>query len=141
MLPAEERSIRFGMFHVNDKAERLLRPDPSAALLVMHTSFLDLVKTHYRTQNRWQVSDKKVLEDLRQWEPALAAQVERFVSAVDAGTKFAIWTEILDYVMAPLGGRKPVAESNCPCEACRRDLEGLKALHPTRPSPQLSTSP
>ena len=122
---AEQRTIQYAIFHANDKAERLLTTDPSGALLVMHTSFFELVKTHYRTQNRWQVSDKRVLADLRDWGPALAALVERFVSTTDAWAKFGIWTEIIDYVMAPLGGRKTPSETNCPCDGCLRDLEML----------------
>jgi len=122
---AEQRAIQFAVFHVNDKAERLLTTDPSGALLVMHASFPELLKTHYRTRNRWQVSDKRVLSDLRDWEPALATLVDRFVSTADAATKFGMWTEIVDYVMAPLGGRKLLSEMNCDCGACQRDLEML----------------
>jgi len=125
--PEEQRALQTSMFHVNNKAERLLATDPSAALLVMHTSFFELLKIHYRIEPRWQVSDKRVLEDLRQWKPALAVLVERFVSTADVRTKFGVWTEIVDDVRARLGGRRPLSDANCPCEVCQGDLDALVA--------------
>jgi predicted nucleotidyltransferase len=79
----EQRDIQFGVLHANDKAERALTTDPLSALLVMHTSFSELLKTHYRSHSRWQVSDKRLLADLRDWEPGLAVLVERFVAALE----------------------------------------------------------
>ncbi|MPY86941.1 MAG: hypothetical protein GEU99_03375 [Luteitalea sp.] len=103
----------------------MLTTDPFGALLVMHTSVSDLVNTHYRIQRRWRLSSKRVLADLRGWHPALAVLVERFVCAADVQPKFAIWTEIIDYVMAPLGGRQPIADMNCGCVVCHHDLAML----------------
>jgi predicted nucleotidyltransferase len=120
--PSEHQAIQFGVFHANDKAERLLATDPLAASLVMHISVRDLLDTHYRIQGRWQISDKRLLADLRLWDPPMAALVERLVSTVEVRLKFAVWTEIVDYVMVPLGGRQAVADLNCGCVACRQDL-------------------
>lgn len=123
--PAEYRSIQFAVFHANDKAERLLTTDPTGALLVMHISLNDVVKTHYQIHNRWQVSDKRLLADLRGWDPTLAGLVERLVSTTDVLAKFAIWTDVIDHVMAPIGGRQTIAGANCACDACHRDLAML----------------
>jgi hypothetical protein len=123
--PADLQSLRFGLFHANDKAERLLNTDPSGALLVMHISLNDIVKTHYRIHARWQVSDKRLLADLRGWDPALAGLVERLVGTTDVRTKFAIWTEAIEHVVAPLGGRHAIARTNCACAVCHQDLAML----------------
>ena len=85
---ADHQAIQFLVFYVNDKAERLLTTDPPAALLVMHTSVSDLVNTHYRLQRRWRLSSKRVLADLRDWDPAFATLMERFVSTTAVRAKF-----------------------------------------------------
>lgn len=119
---ADVQEIQFAVYHVNDKAERFLSTDPPGALLVMHTGLRELLNTHYRIQSRWRVSDKRLLIDLRSWDPRLASLVERLVIVVNVSAKFAVWTEIIDYVMRPLGGRRSIAEINCACSQCRRDL-------------------
>ena len=123
--PAEYHAIQFGVFHANDKAERLLTTDPPGAMLVMHVSLNDLVNTHYQIQSRWRISDKRLLVDLRGWDPALAALVERFVCTTEVHAKFAIWAEIIEHVMVPLGGRQSIADMNCDCHVCRHDLAML----------------
>lgn len=122
---AEYQGIQFGIFHANDKAERLLGTDPAGALLVMHSSLNDVLKTHYRIHGRWQVSDKRLLADLRGWDPVMASLVEHLVGAADVAAKFARWTDVLDHVMAPIGGRQTIADVTCACEACRQDLAML----------------
>jgi predicted nucleotidyltransferase len=120
--PARCREIQFAVYHAHDKASRLLVSDPGAALLVMHTSLVELLNAHYRIHTRWQVSDKRLLKDLRAWDPHLARAIERLVVAADVRGKFALWTDIIDHVMKPLGGPKPIGENNCDCGVCRRDL-------------------
>lgn len=46
-------------------------------------------------------------------------------SDLDVQTKFAYWSAIIDHILAPLGGRQPIAENNCDCEVCRQDLAML----------------
>jgi predicted nucleotidyltransferase len=123
--PADYRGIQSAVFHANDKAERLLTTDPAGALLVMHISLNDVLKTHYQIHGRWQVSDKRLLADLRDWDPTLAALVERLVGTTDVGAKFTVWTEAIDYVMGPIGGRQTIADANCACDACHLDLAML----------------
>ncbi len=125
-LPADHQAIQFLIFHANDKAERMLTSDPLGALLVMHTSLLDILHTYYRIQSCWRVSDKRLLADLRGWAPALAGLVERLIITADVQAKFAIWSEIVDYVLVPLGGRQPIAENNCACAVCQEDLAMLR---------------
>jgi predicted nucleotidyltransferase len=126
-LPADHQAIQFIIFHANDKAERMLTSDPLGALLVMHTSLVDVLNTYYRIQSRWRVSDKRLLADLREWAPVLAGMVERLIVTADVQAKFAIWSEIVDYVVALLGGRQPIAENNCACAVCQGDLSMLSS--------------
>jgi predicted nucleotidyltransferase len=123
--PADCQAIQFLVFHVNDKAERLLTADPAGALLVMHTGVSDVVNAHYRIQRRWQLSSKRVLADLRDWDPSFATLLERFVCTTDLHAKFAIWSQIIDYTLAPVGGRQPIADMNCGCAGCHHDLAML----------------
>jgi polymorphic toxin system nucleotidyltransferase-like protein len=125
---ADYQGIQFGILHANDKAERLVSTDPIGALLVMHSSLNDVLKTHYQIQGRWQVSDKRLLADLRGWDPVMASLVERLVSTTDVAAKFARWTAVVDHVMAPIGGRQTIADVNCACEVCHHDLAMLASV-------------
>jgi hypothetical protein len=40
--------------------------------------------------------------------------------------KHAFWSEIIDHVTKPIGGRQPIAENNCDCDVCKTDLNALE---------------
>jgi len=122
MQSDEHQLAQFLIYHADNKVERHLVDDPLAALLVMHVSFYDILSIHYQIQGRWRLSDKRLLRDLRGWDPALATLVEQFVATCEAQPKYALWSQIIDYVLAPLGGRQPISENNCACPVCRADL-------------------
>ncbi len=122
LAPDEIQFLQFMFYHGNNKAERNLQSDPVTALLVMHVGLNDFLQFHYRIQGRWWVSSKRLLADLQSWDPALAQLVERFVAGCDAQAKFQVWSDIIDYILEPLGGRQPIAENNCDCAVCRIDL-------------------
>ncbi len=122
MLPDEVQFLQFMFYHGNNKAERNVQSDPVTALLVMHVGLNDFLQFHYRISGRWWVSSKRLLADLRSWDPPLAQLVERFVTSCDVQAKFQVWSEIIDYILEPLGGRQPIAENNCHCPVCRIDL-------------------
>lgn len=122
-ITAEEHQfVQFMFYHGNDKAERNLHSDPATALFVMHVGLNDFLKYHYQLQQRWWVSSKRMLKDLQSWDPQLAELVEKFVAASDVETKFQFWSAIIDHILAPIGGRQPIAENNCTCEVCLKDL-------------------
>ncbi len=123
--PADVQAIQFGIFHAHDKAQRGLAADPLRALLVMHISVRHVLDAHYQLQRRWRVSDKRMLDDLRNWDPAVATLLEQLVTTSEARPKFAIWTKLVDYVTAPLGGRVAIADLNCSCRVCAQDLAAL----------------
>ena len=117
--------MQFMLYHMHDKATRHLETDPASALLSMHCNFNDLLKYHYRLQARWWLSDKRLLADLRGWDPSLAELVEAFVASGEVAAKYAAWSAIIEHVARPLGGMQPISENNCACEVCRADLEAL----------------
>jgi predicted nucleotidyltransferase len=116
---------QFLIYHANNKAERFLYDDPLAALLVLHVSLDELLQIHYRVNERWSVSSKRLLQDIRSWDQHLAALLEQFVTTCETHEKFAVWTMIVDWILRPLGGRQPIAENSCACPACRHDLRML----------------
>jgi predicted nucleotidyltransferase len=119
---ADRQLTQFMMYHADDKAKRHLSTDPLSALLVMHTSFSEILKMHYQIQGKWWVSNKWLLSDLRTWDMPLVLLVEQFVSQCNVQEKFKRWSEIIDYVLKPIGGRQPISENNCDCATCREDL-------------------
>ena len=125
ILPEEYQFIQFMFYHGNNKVERNLNDDPITALLVMHVGLDEFLKYHYRLQQKWWVSSKRLLADLRLWDAPLAQLVENFVATSDVQVKFAHWSAIIDHILAPIGGRKPIAENNCGCEVCQQDLAHL----------------
>lgn len=122
-MEADHQLIQFWFFHMNDKAARFLYTDPPAALLAMHMNINEVFDIHYRLQGRWRLSSKRIMQDLRRWDPTLAQLLEAFVTTAEAQAKFAVWTEIVDHVLQPLGGRQPISENNCDCAMCRGDLK------------------
>jgi hypothetical protein len=123
--PAEAPLDRFMLHHANDKVERALEADPESALYSMHATIGDVLAIHYRVHGRFRVSSKKLLADLARWDAPLASLVRRFVAAPELDAKFDRWTQILDHVSEPLGGRPPIEENLCDCAACRADLAAL----------------
>lgn len=127
VTPADHQLLQFLLYHSNEKIERYLERDPPTALLGLHMNLGDALTIHYRLRGKWRVSSKRLLADLRAWDPALAELVGAFVSTIELGEKFALWSRIVDHVLAPLGGRQPIAENTCACATCARDLATLLA--------------
>ncbi len=122
-VPASEyQFIQFMIYHANNKVERNLTADSATALLAMHIGVNDLLHYHYQLQQRWWVSNKRLLADLREWDAPLATLLEQFLFTCEVSTKFSLWSAIIDHILQPLGGRQPIAENNCTCERCKQDL-------------------
>jgi hypothetical protein len=119
------RHIQFLVYHLNDKVERHLNVDPITALLVMHIGVNDLLHFHYQIRRRWWISNKRLLKDLRPWDPPLAALLDLFVTTCEVQPKFKLWRTIVEHVLAPVGGRQPIEETNCDCSVCQADLSQL----------------
>jgi len=118
--------IHFMLYHSDDKAKRNLESDKETALLALSININDILKFHYHIHGKWWLSNKRLLPDLRKWDSKMAKLVGQFVSTVDVNKKYKIWSKILDYVAEPIGGRKEIADVNCGCSVCRKDLELLQ---------------
>lgn len=119
----DKDDIQFLIYHTNNKVERTLKNDPLSSLLTMHTSINDLLTAHYRINKRWVVSSKKMLEDLRAWDNLMINLLSNFLQSKSINTKYKYWNKILDYILLPIGGRKPLNE-NIPNEY----LEDIKKI-------------
>lgn len=118
---ADHQFIQFMFFHGDDKVERYLETDPTAALFVMHIGLDDFLKFHYQIHQKWWVSSKRLLTDLKTWDESLVHLIERFISTCEVAAKYHFWSAIIDHILQPLGGRQPIAENNCDCVVCQRD--------------------
>jgi polymorphic toxin system nucleotidyltransferase-like protein len=126
-IKKDHQFVQFMLYHANDKVERYLEDDPSSALYSMHANIGEVLKIHYRLNQRWWVSSKRILADLDEWDKPLAKLLRRFVLTSDVEEKYAIWTDIIDHIARLMGGRQPIQENNCDCEVCTRDLKSLLA--------------
>lgn len=115
--------IQFMIFHADNKAKRSLYEDKASSLLSMSINVNEILDFHYHINGRWWLSNKRLLADLRKWDPRLAKILEKFVVEIDTENKYKYFSQILDHVAKPIGGRKEIENVNCNCVNCRRDLK------------------
>ena len=120
------------VYHIDDKVRRNLREDPNTALYCMHVGVGELLEQHFRLHGEWWFGSKKVLRALDRWDPPCADLVRNFLATADLDVKFDAWSAVVDYVLTPLGGRRPIAENNCGCPVCTVDLTALLMPLPDR---------
>lgn len=114
--------VQFMLYHANNKVERVLKDDPASSLYSMHANIGEVLKIHFKLSGKWWVSSKNIIRSLNQWDKELAQLVREFVSTTDVEKKYSYWSTIIDHVVKPMGGRQPIAENNCDCNVCQRDL-------------------
>lgn len=117
--------IQFMVYHATDKAVRHLFSDPLSALLAMDSNLEEMLKFHYQINRRWWLSNKRLLKDIRAWDPKLNLILEKFLLTHDVISKYQHWQEIIKHILEPLGGSKPVSETNCNCPICQKHLSSL----------------
>lgn len=123
---AAVREIRFLLRHEDDKVGRAVDSDPAAALLAMSMGLGVLIDMHYRLHRRWMRSSKRLLPDLRRWDPEMGARVEAFLlSGGDAAERHRLWRRILEHVSGPAGGLSALSDSDCSCARCRANVNRL----------------
>ena len=122
---SDHHFVQFMLYHANNKVERSLHDDPASSLYSMHANIGEVLKMHFSLNGKWWVSSKNILSSLDEWDKDLAQLVKKFVTAVEITEKYHHWSAIIDYIAAPLGGRQPIGEINCPCTTCRQDLQHL----------------
>lgn len=114
------------IYHIDDKVRRNLREDPGAALYCMHVGIGELLDQHFRLHGEWWFGSKKVLRSLDRWDRPGADLVRNFLATADVEDKFAAWSAVVEHILAPLGGRRPIGENNCGCPVCTADLTALR---------------
>lgn len=127
--PDEYQHIQFMAYHTDNKVTRQMGVDSAAAVLSMGMGLNELLHQHYKIRGQWVVSDKRLLHDLARWDAPLVPLLREFALAFDVQQKYALWEQIVDYVLAPIGGRQPIAENNCDCDQCRVDLANFAEPH------------
>lgn len=118
---------QFMVYHANNKVERNLETDPETALFAMHVGINDLLKIHYAIQGKWWVSSKRILKDLDTWDKPLAKSLRLFVREQNVNKKFQIWSDIVEHILKPIGGKQEIEENNCKCDICKKNLADVLA--------------
>ena len=88
----------------------------------MHVNVLNLLGAYYKQHQKWWPGLSRLLADLGTWDLEMAHLVKNFLTTSEAHTKFQCWSELLDHVLLPLGGRQPLPVQNCPCSRCQKDV-------------------
>lgn len=124
----EHQWIQFMVYHATNKAKRYLESDPTSSLYSLHSNIGEILKFHYQINQRWWISDKRLVNDLREWDPKLARLLKSFITTSTPQTKFSFWEKICKHVLKPLGGLQEIAEINCNCTICQKHLKQLGSL-------------
>ncbi len=117
---------QFMVYHADNKVSRALdNKDYLSAQLGMHVNLTELLKTHYHIKGKWWASDKRLMADLKSWDKNLFKILSKYLTEKDIKKKYKVWSQIIDYILKPIGGRQNIEENNCDCVSCKRDLANL----------------
>lgn len=103
-----ESEQRFLAYHANDKVVRNLEKDSTSSLLSMSIGINDLLKMHYLINEKWWLSNKKLLSDLKSWDVKMYKMLEEFLNTSEIKAKYKFWKEIYQYILSQIGGFKPL---------------------------------
>ncbi|MDR3642378.1 MAG: nucleotidyltransferase domain-containing protein [Candidatus Doudnabacteria bacterium] len=127
----EEKSYpfqRFLIYNANSKVERNLKEDPVTAILSMNFGIKDLLQIHYAVHGRWWLSDKRLLADLDKWDSNLSNLVRGFIVTSDVNKKFNIWSQIVDYIYEPVGGRIDISKHENLSPVSEQGIKDISSL-------------
>ena len=120
--------VQFLINHTESKIRYGLTHDIDTARLCLQKGWRHLVDVHYKIQGRWNVSDKRLIRDLREWDTTFLKMVQEFLQENDTKKQYELWRDAAAYVLEPWGGRQETKGEVCSCEQCKRDIEALLAL-------------
>jgi hypothetical protein len=122
-------TVQFEMYYKYTKPRKYLRTAPETANLIMHMQLSQLLHFHYKLRRQWWVSDKNIFTNLAEWDPTMGKLLRDFVNEQVIEQKYRLWTEMIDYVLRPVGGRAfGRFEESCTCDLCQADIQRLLAL-------------
>lgn len=119
---------KFLVFHANDKVERSLHDHPEISLLSMQIGINELLKIHYGITGHWWVSNKRLFQDLKIWDDELSILLKNFVLSGEVMEKFSWWSNIIDHLLEPIGGRGDISNPGEISNVSKRGLEDLNKI-------------
>lgn len=117
---------QFFIYHHDEKVRRNLKDDPDSAFLAMTLGIGELIKIYYRIHGRYKISSKRMLKDLDSYDKSFADLLRKFIKESNLEQKFEIWSNIVDHIVKPMGGRLPIEDNLCACPICSQGLNLLK---------------
>lgn len=125
----EERPhVQFLINHTESKICYGLMNDVDTAKLCLQKGWRHLIDVHYKIQGRWNVSDKRLVRDLQEWDMGFLDMVRGFLRENDPEKQYDLWKDAATYIFGPWGGRQETKGENCGCERCKKDIEVLREL-------------
>jgi hypothetical protein len=82
--------------------------DPDQAQIMIGVLVGELIDMHYRLLCRWRPKGKRVLADLETWD-VTAAVLARQSCHGTVADRFVALTQLMQHVLAPVGGPMPLA--------------------------------
>ena len=119
---------QFLIRHATNKIERNLDKDPLAAMLAMTIGINDMLKIHYELNQKWWVSNKRILRDLDKWDTIAAELLRTFLSTNGVNEKFTVWQNITNHILKQMGTESTTPNYFCDCETCKKDFAALNQL-------------
>lgn len=117
--------LRYMLYHSDEKVKKAMKKGRTEAELALLMNFRSLIREHYRIHGRWYRGDKRLLNDLAQWDKLFGRIIKRFIAEKDFTRKYELWFKMIQHVSRPLGGFQRIEDNNCDCKACSKDLAML----------------
>ncbi|MEP7103341.1 MAG: nucleotidyltransferase domain-containing protein [Candidatus Dojkabacteria bacterium] len=105
-----EYDVRFSIYHLNNKITRYLNSDKDSTLLSMHVAINELIKALYASNEKWYVSDKRLIKDLGEWNKEFLELLGEFINESDPQIKYNYWNQLYNNVLNKIGGYKPLSD-------------------------------
>lgn len=126
LTPNDLNWIQFMIYHASDKAKRNLDSDPMSSLLALDSNLQEILKFHYQINRRWWLSNKRLLQDIRRWDPSLYQILENFLTTIDVHRKYCLWESITNHILNQIGGKRLLKDINCSCKSCSKHLQVIQ---------------
>ncbi len=120
--------VQFLINHTESKIRYGLMNDMDTARICLQKGLRHLIDIHYKIQGRWNVSDKRLVRDLQNWDSTFLEMVRGFLNENNPEKQYVLWKDMATYIFRPWGGRQETKGDNCKCDQCKNDIDVLLAL-------------